>query len=834
MERFEYVTSLGEGAYGTVWLCLNRDTKQKVAMKRFKDAHTDPEVMRLALREIRLLKASQHKNVVQLLEAFRSKSGRVYIVMEHVERTLTQDLRKFNRGFPPLLVKMITWQLLQAVSFLHKNRIIHRDLKPANILLTSDNVVKLCDFGFARTMHPQETADYTTYVVTRWYRPPEVLVSDEYGPKVDVWAIGCLFSEMASGRPLFPGKTSADQLWLTVRTLGNLPPRQAALMAQDPLYTNYVAPTSAERTSLEQRYPQFTPEMLHLLYGCLALDPEQRMSADEALAAPYFADVPQIIAAMEASHAAGQDFWGMVEAAWRASLAAAAQVTKQQSMPMPSHHAVERAHAPVAISTSQTMHLNSLLSPDGGMQPPCSAGSTTSRVTAPLAPLANHLQRQAAANSILMTRPSLDTCQLARYSSTGFSDTTTLTVMSGSSLQWGHSTVGNGHATGLHSGVHRPPHMAHEASANLSDVTEGGQQRLRTQLSRKTTANDVDSSGNAVNASACSNTTAPVIMYGGNVSSQHGLSGSLQRSRLSITMPTIASASQAQLLAASSGLQGTSSRLQPLRASTANTDVDTPTTQASSSHAALTTIPMNTDCDVYAYDKSTYHVVPTSSHANDTAAMSSTSPSQQAKLSGSAGSPHAPDAVVSVNDGSASTSGHPAKHHSHPQQCVAGGPVRTVAMARTSNDSHPHRAQSVRKQSFFKELSNKLEGLFTRKERGTGASLAGLPPGSASGRATRSTLLQSAGSQQGALPAIADTAESGASKGAPSSQWVGSVGSAGPATAASPAPVELPNSSSNPTPGTLGEIPSNVIVRSLSSRQMQTVLAPPDRAVRVA
>ncbi|KAF5827537.1 kinase-like domain-containing protein [Dunaliella salina] len=190
MEQFEYLSSLGEGAYGQVWLCKMRDSGRKVAMKRFKEAHQDPEVMRLAMREIKLLKASQHHNVVQLMEAFRSRSGRVYMVMEYVERTLTQDLRKYSRGFPPALAKMISWQLLQAVSFLHKRKVVHRDLKPANILISSDNTVKICDFGFARTLHPKETADYTTYVVTRWYRPPEVLVNDDYGPKIDVWAIG--------------------------------------------------------------------------------------------------------------------------------------------------------------------------------------------------------------------------------------------------------------------------------------------------------------------------------------------------------------------------------------------------------------------------------------------------------------------------------------------------------------------------------------------------------------------------------------------------------------------------------------------------------------------
>ncbi|KAG1671136.1 hypothetical protein FOA52_005388 [Chlamydomonas sp. UWO 241] len=291
MERFEFVSNLGEGAYGTVWKCLDKETGEMVAMKRFKEAHLDEEVMHLALREIRLLKACVHPNVVALNEAFKSKSGRVYMVMEHVDRTLTEDLRKHPRGFQPVQAKLVAWQLLHATAFLHANKIIHRDLKPANILLSADMTVKLCDFGFARTLVPEDIADYTQYVVTRWYRPPEILVGAPYGSSVDVWAIGCLLCEMITGRPLFPGQDTVDQLFLTMRTLGPLSPDQMARIAADSHLRAVSLPSETQQRPLLKRYPELTADVMEVLNACLHPDPAQRLSALEVAALPYFDDV---------------------------------------------------------------------------------------------------------------------------------------------------------------------------------------------------------------------------------------------------------------------------------------------------------------------------------------------------------------------------------------------------------------------------------------------------------------------------------------------------------------------------------------------------------------
>ena len=125
------------------------------------------------------------------------------------------------------------------------------------ILISNEGTVKLCDFGFARNV-TQDNADYTQYVVTRWYRPPELLVGGCYGTPVDVWAIGCLFSEMATGRPLFPGRDTVDQMYLTLRTVGELPEWQMEMLRGDEKLSIVDVPPASELRSPGQRFPDFT------------------------------------------------------------------------------------------------------------------------------------------------------------------------------------------------------------------------------------------------------------------------------------------------------------------------------------------------------------------------------------------------------------------------------------------------------------------------------------------------------------------------------------------------------------------------------------------------
>ncbi|KAL0970613.1 hypothetical protein UPYG_G00244430, partial [Umbra pygmaea] len=177
---YENIGLVGEGSYGTVMKCRHKETGRIVAVKKFLESDHDKTVKKIALREINMLKQLHHQNLVSLLEVWKRRR-RWYLVFEFVERTVLDDLEQSPTGLDYSCVRRYLYQILRAVSFCHQHSVIHRDIKPENILVSQGGVVKLCDFGFARTMAaPGES--YTDYVATRWYRPPELLVGDtKYG-----------------------------------------------------------------------------------------------------------------------------------------------------------------------------------------------------------------------------------------------------------------------------------------------------------------------------------------------------------------------------------------------------------------------------------------------------------------------------------------------------------------------------------------------------------------------------------------------------------------------------------------------------------------------------
>uniref|UniRef100_UPI003AAE4AC2 cyclin-dependent kinase-like 1 isoform X3 n=1 Tax=Centroberyx gerrardi TaxID=166262 RepID=UPI003AAE4AC2 len=268
MEKYEKIGKIGEGSYGVVFKCRNKDTGQIVAIKKFVESEDDPIIKKIALREIRMLKQLKHANLVNLIEVFRRKR-KLHLVFEYCDHTVLNELDRYPRGVPEHLVKSITWQTLQAVNFCHKQNCIHRDVKPENILITKHQVIKLCDFGFARIL-TGPCDYYTDYVATRWYRAPELLVGDtQYGPPVDVWAIGCVFAELLSGIPVWPGKSDMDQLYLIRKTLGDLIPRHQQVFSNNQFFSGVSIPEPQEM-------------------GCLRMDPAERLTCAQLLQHPYF------------------------------------------------------------------------------------------------------------------------------------------------------------------------------------------------------------------------------------------------------------------------------------------------------------------------------------------------------------------------------------------------------------------------------------------------------------------------------------------------------------------------------------------------------------------
>ncbi|KAK9917007.1 hypothetical protein WJX75_009925 [Coccomyxa subellipsoidea] len=294
MDQYEELGCIGEGTYGVVIKCRHRETGQLVAIKQFKESDDDEQVRKTVEREVRVLKALAHVNIVSLLDVFQAR-GRVCLVFEYVERTVLDCLKLQPRGLGDAATRRIMWQLVTAVKYLHSQKVplMHRDIKPENMLVSGEGLLKLCDFGFARPcVGAGARAELSDYVATRWYRSPELLVGDRsYGPAVDVWAIGCMAVEMHTGDPLFPGESDVDQLWLILKGMGSLTPGHTHLLSRNPYFTGMRQPAAWEMEPLEVRYRKFDLPLLQFLKACLHPNPEKRASCSELLRLPYLANV---------------------------------------------------------------------------------------------------------------------------------------------------------------------------------------------------------------------------------------------------------------------------------------------------------------------------------------------------------------------------------------------------------------------------------------------------------------------------------------------------------------------------------------------------------------
>ncbi|XP_060522449.1 cyclin-dependent kinase-like 1 isoform X2 [Cylas formicarius] len=290
MDKYEQVSVVGEGSYGVVMKCRHRDTDQLVAVKKFLETEEDATIRRMALREIRMLKRLKHENLVTMIEVFRHRK-RFYLVFEFLEGTVLDELEKMPGGLGEERTRERIFQVVRAIGYCHGNNIIHRDVKPENVLVSSQGVVKLCDFGFARSVNLSGEA-CTEYVATRWYRAPELLVGEPvYSSPVDVWAIGCLFAEMMTGDPLFPGESDIDQLYLIVKMLGKPCARHQQLMSKSTQLRPIIRSSTSSgesSTNLYKAFPSWHPQAVEFLIGCTRMDPQDRATADELLRHPYF------------------------------------------------------------------------------------------------------------------------------------------------------------------------------------------------------------------------------------------------------------------------------------------------------------------------------------------------------------------------------------------------------------------------------------------------------------------------------------------------------------------------------------------------------------------
>lgn len=242
------------------------------------------------LREIQALRRlSPHANVVKLIEVlYDQPTGRLALVFELMDMNIYELIRGRRHYVSDDRLKTYVYQLIKSMDHMHRNGIFHRDIKPENILIT-DDVLKLADFGSCRGVYSKQP--YTEYISTRWYRAPECLLTDGYyNYKMDMWGVGCVFFEMVSLFPLFPGKNELDQIGKIHAIIGTPPSELLQRMKQKSQHMDFnFAPKTG--SGIEKLIPHVSNECVDLISKLLAYDPDDRLSARQALRHPYFRDI---------------------------------------------------------------------------------------------------------------------------------------------------------------------------------------------------------------------------------------------------------------------------------------------------------------------------------------------------------------------------------------------------------------------------------------------------------------------------------------------------------------------------------------------------------------
>jgi cyclin-dependent kinase 8/11 len=349
IDRYKVIGFISSGTYGRVYKAVGRHGQSgEFAIKKFKpgnsdlilpkfsntDRITDKEgeqiqytgISQSAVREMALCSELSHINVIKLHEIILEDKC-IFMVFEYAEHDLLQIIHHHTQPtrhpIPPATVKSIMFQLLNGCQYLHANWVLHRDLKPANIMVTSGGELKIGDLGLARLfnkpLHSLFSGDKV--VVTIWYRAPELLLgSRHYTPAIDMWAVGCIFAELLSLRPIFKGEEAKmdskktvpfqrNQMQKIVEIMGLPTKEKWPHLVNMPEYSQlstlsasqhskaggsslekwyYSTINSHSATSVPTSNASLGAEGYRLLSGLLEYDPEKRLTAQAALQHPFF------------------------------------------------------------------------------------------------------------------------------------------------------------------------------------------------------------------------------------------------------------------------------------------------------------------------------------------------------------------------------------------------------------------------------------------------------------------------------------------------------------------------------------------------------------------
>ena len=313
-ERYEYIKQIGVGAYGVVISCYDKKTNRNVAIKKVGNAFEDLIDAKRIVREIKLLRFFKHDNIVSLIDIQKppKRTGfeDIYIITDLMETDLHRVIYS-RQELTDDHIQYFIYQILRGVLYMHSANIIHRDLKPANILANRNCDLKICDLGLGRAevydydekkvskkpkkkakgdeSDSEEDPELTEYVITRWYRAPEVILCpSHYAKAVDIWSVGCIFAELLGRQPLFPGDHYLDQIQKIIAVTGTPKMEELDFIQKKEAKEFFLKLVKRTKLTWTSLFPNANPIALDLLEKMLTFNPKKRYTVDQCISHPYF------------------------------------------------------------------------------------------------------------------------------------------------------------------------------------------------------------------------------------------------------------------------------------------------------------------------------------------------------------------------------------------------------------------------------------------------------------------------------------------------------------------------------------------------------------------
>jgi len=291
---------IGEGTYAIVYIGhLRADERSKVAIKKIKvnTEYRDGLAMD-AIREVKYLQELSHPNIIALHAVFSSKNQNLNLVLEYLPRGDLEMLIRDMNGISYGTAEIKAWMgmLGRGVWFCHENFVLHRDIKPNNLLIAADGEVKLADFGLARSF-ADPYRGMTANVITRWYRPPELLFgARSYSGVVDVWSMGMVFAELILRVPFVAGNTDLHQVELICQAIGTPNEENWPGVSKLDGYVKFdktnLVPVRG-RDFYMSTFATAGPLGVDLLMSMLTLDPRKRSTSRQVLQHKWWSSDPR-------------------------------------------------------------------------------------------------------------------------------------------------------------------------------------------------------------------------------------------------------------------------------------------------------------------------------------------------------------------------------------------------------------------------------------------------------------------------------------------------------------------------------------------------------------